>query len=91
MASPLEIPLTPEERQELETVRDTHAKPYMRERCAAILKIANGQTGNQVALEGLYKPRKSDTVYEWVHRYQSEGLDGLSIRKGRGRKAGFSP
>ena len=91
MANPLEITLTSEERQELETARDTHSKPYMRERCAAILKIANGQSGNQVALQGLHKPRKPDTIYEWVDRYQNEGVDGLYIRKGRGRKAGFSP
>jgi hypothetical protein len=26
-----------------------------------------------------------------VHRYLSEGLEGLVIRPGRGRKAAFSP
>ena len=91
MANPLEITLSALERQELMTARDTHTKAYVRERCAAILKIANGQSGHQVALQGLHKPRKPDTIYEWVRRYQKEGLDGLYIRQGRGRKAGFSP
>lgn len=91
MANPLEIALSHQERQELETARDRHTKPYMRERCAAILKIADGQSGHQVALQGLYKPRQPDTIYDWARRYQDEGLSGLYIRKGRGRKAGFSP
>jgi hypothetical protein len=36
MPAPLQINLTPEEREALETVRDTHPKAYMRERTAAI-------------------------------------------------------
>jgi hypothetical protein len=91
MAEPLTITLTADQRRELEHVRDHHPKPYLRERAAAILKIADGDSGRQVALGGLLKRRKPDTVYGWIHRYQTEGLAGLLIRPGRGRKPAFSP
>jgi transposase len=91
MAKQLTIDLTPEERRELEAFRDHHEKPYVRERAAALLKIADGMSGRQVALRGLLKRRRQDTVYAWVHRYKAEGIAGLIIRPGRGRKPAFSP
>lgn len=91
MGQPLKIKLSDEQRQELAEARDQHPKPYMRERCAAILKIAHGQSGLSVAQHGLYKVRAADTVYEWVRRYEQAGLPGLTIKPGRGRKPGFSP
>lgn len=91
MAKPLTIILTPEQRRELECARDHHEKPYVRERAAAILKIADGMSGRQVAFKGLLRRRKTDTVYDWFHRYQVEGLAGLLIKSGRGRKPAFSP
>ena len=91
MPNPLQINLTPEQQQELEEIRKHHAKPYMRERATAILKIAAGASGHQVAQFGLLKARDPDSIYSWVHRYESEGLAGLEIRKGRGRKPAFSP
>ena len=91
MPKPLTVTLTPEQRNELERVRDRHKKPYVRERAAAILKIADGMSGRQVALNGLLKRRKTDTVYAWVRRYQTEGLTGLLVKPGRGRKPAFSP
>ena len=89
MAKPLEIVITPEQREELEDARDHHPIPYIRERSAAILKIADGQSGLQVALNGLLKPRDPDTVYTWVRRYKTEGFEGLVIKAGRGRKPAF--
>lgn len=91
MPNPLKIELSLEQKYELEQARDRHPKAYIRERCAAILKIASGQSGHQVALSGLYKKRAPDTIYSWLHRYQAAGLDGLFIHKGRGRKAAFFP
>lgn len=91
MAKRIDIKLTETERQNLERIRDTHPKPYMRERSAAILKIANGESGHQVALHGLYKIRQPDTIYDWVRRYQRAGIAGLTIAAGRGRKPAFSP
>lgn len=91
MPKPLEITLTDEQRRELEDVRTHHEKPHMRERASAILKIADGISGRQVALNGLLKCRDPDTVYEWVRRWKADGLPGLEIRPGRGRKPAFSP
>ena len=87
----IKIELSEAERTELEKVRDGHPKPYMRERASAILKIANGQTARQVALNGLLRPRYPKAVYRWVKRFQENGIKGLKINSGRGRKASFSP
>lgn len=81
--------LTPDQRQELLTVRDQGPRPYLRERAAALLKIDAGASANQVAATGLLKPRQQRTVSSWVTRYQEDGLPGL-IAKPRGRR-GFSP
>jgi transposase len=86
MAKPLTIHLTPEQERELQWARDHHRKPYVRERATAILKVAEGMSGRQVALYGLLRPRDPDTIYRWIHRYKAEGLEGLLIRPGRGRK-----
>jgi len=91
MPKPLQITLDQSARTELERLRDTGAKSYVRERAAAILKIADGMSASEVAKNGLYKPRQYQSVCEWVHRYEAEGIAGLYIRDGRGRKAAFSP
>ena len=67
------------------------SKPYIRERAAAILKIVEGDSGRQIALQGLLKRHAPDTIYEWVRRYLAEGKAGLEIRRGRGHKPAFSP
>ena len=91
MAKPLIVTLTPQEKEALAKVRDHHEKAYVRERASAILKVSEGASGHQVAQKGLLKVRDPDSVYEWIHRYQNEGLSGLLIREGRGRKPSFSP
>lgn len=91
MAEPLTLELTSEQQRELEYIRDHHEKAYIRERSAAILKIADGMSGRQVALHGLLRRRDPDSVYSWFHSYQAEGIAGLMIKPGRGRKPAFSP
>lgn len=92
MPKPLELTLDDEmERRELEKIRDHHPKPYVRERAAAILKIADHMSGREVALHGLLKPRCPDSIYDWVKDYRREGVKGLVIKPGRGRKPAFSP
>lgn len=85
------ICLAEEQQEQLEQIRDTDQRPYMRERAAVVLKIAEGITPRQVALNGLLKPRKPDTVYDWVDRYQQEGIAGLPVKPGRGRKPAYFP
>jgi hypothetical protein len=85
------LDLTSEQKLELETVLKKSPKPYLRERASAILQIAKGAFGKDVAFEGLLQKRRKNTIYDWVVRYKSEGLKGLEMLPGRGRKASFSP
>src|SRR5260370_8522892 len=87
----LTLDLTPEQYQELVDCRDHHRLPYLRERAAALLFIADGLTPAYVAKYRLLRPRDPDTVYGWLKRYQQEGLAGLALRQGRGRKPAFFP
>ena len=85
------LELSAEARQELEQLRDHSPKAYVRERAATILKVAAGQEPEQVAEFGLLKPRDRDSLYRWLARYVSDGVAGLYVRAGRGRKPAFSP
>ncbi len=91
MPKPLTISLSAAQDNELRRVRDIDPHPYMRERAAALLKIAGGHSGRAVALTLGLKPRQEDTIYSWVHRYEIEGIAGLRMKPGRGRKPAFFP
>jgi transposase len=86
-----EIKLNDKQEAELEAASRRHPKAYIRERAAAILKVAAGASIRQVALHGLLRRREPETVKEWIARYLAEGLPGLEVRSGRGRKPVFSP
>jgi hypothetical protein len=62
MPKQLSIHLTPKQQAKLEKMRDTDKRPYMRERATAILKVAAGMSGRQVALTGLLKQRSLNSV-----------------------------
>ena len=83
------LPLTEEERRALERARDHDPRPYYRERCAALVKVADGQSARQVALEGLHKVRDPETVCDWLDAYEADGPAGL-VQRPRGHR-GFSP
>lgn len=83
--------LTGEQWDELDQLARREPKAYLRERAAALLKIASGEIPAHVARNGLLLPRDPDTIYSWLDRYQAEGVAGLRIRPGRGRKPAFSP
>ena len=87
------------EQRELEQYRDHDTRPYVRERCGALLKIAAGATPHAVARQGLLQPRDPDTLYGWLQRYEEEGVAGLLahqqggdrrrvLRGGRGHESG---
>ena len=71
------LTLTEAKKQELTDLRDHTKDEYVRERCAALLKIAGGETPHRVAQSGLLRPRDPDTVYHWLDIYEAEGLAGL--------------
>ncbi len=80
------IPLTDGQRHALLHHRDHDQQPYVHERCAAILKIADGGAPHAVARHGLLKPRDPDTVYAWLSAYEANGLAGLLARQHGGRR-----
>ena len=69
---PLE--LTTSQRQDLQHYRDHHPRPYVRERGAALLKIADGRSPHAVARPGLLQPRHPDTVDDWLTWYERLGI-----------------
>jgi hypothetical protein len=91
MAVRVPLELDGSRRAELEHVRDHDPLAYMRERAAALLKIADGWSAHAVARRGLLKPRDPDSVYTWLERYREGGVAGLRIHAGRGRKPSFPP
>jgi hypothetical protein len=60
------------EREALVEHSDHDANPQIRERSAALLKIAAGQSAYAVARQGLLKPRDPDTVYERLDWYEQD-------------------
>jgi hypothetical protein len=77
MAERRSLVLTDAQRETLEEGRDHHPRPAIRERCAALLKIAQGQSPHWIAQHGLLRERDPDTVYAWLSRYHREGLAGI--------------
>ena len=73
------LELSETRRHELEAVRDHDPRPDVRERAAALLKIAAGQSPHAVARHGLLKPRDPDTVYGWLTWYEKLGLHSLAL------------
>jgi len=73
------LELTEAQRRDLIQHRDHDPRPYVRERSAALLKIADGQSPHAVARHGLLKPRDPDTLYEWLNLYERLGLRSLFL------------
>ena len=71
------LSLSDTQRRELLHHRDHDPRPYVRERCAALLKIAEGVAPFAVATQRLLRHRQPDTVYAWLDRYSAEGLPGI--------------
>jgi len=86
MAARRTLELKTKQRQELAEYRDHDARPYMRERCGALLKIAGGQTPHAVARQGLLKLRDPDTLYGWLRIYEEAGVSGLVAHHHGGKR-----
>ena len=81
--------LSPKERGRLLRFRNRHRLPYLRERVAALLKIAEGKSPHWVACHGLLKVRDPEVVCTWLQRYMRSGVSGL-FQKPRGRSDGLT-
>lgn len=73
-------------RQQLEQAAKTHKKPQVRERAAAVLKVADGQSVEQVAETGLLVRRHRSTVYNWITDYFTHGIHTWQKKRQRRRK-----
>lgn len=90
MANRRTLRLKTREQQELEHYRDHDARPYVRERCSALLRIAAGEPPHAVARQGVLKPRDPDTLYGWLDVYEEEGVTGLlAHQQGGDRRRGL--
>lgn len=81
--------LSAEQRADLVRLRERAPQPYLRERAAALLKVADGVSVHAVARTGLHRPRQPDTVYRWLNAYLRGGVAAL-VQRPRGHR-GFSP
>ena len=89
MAQRRRLDLSEEQEGELIELRDQTKEEYVRERCAALLKIAADQSAHWVALHGLLKPRDPDTIYRWLDIYEAEGIAGLQAHQQGGNHRGY--
>ena len=81
--------LSETQQSELEHVLRRDPRPYMRERASALLQMADGRSAQWVALHGLLRQRKPDTVIGWLNAYEPGGIAAL-VQQPR-RKRDFSP
>ena len=80
------LKLSQAQRRTLVEYRNHDRRPDVRERCAAILKVADGQSPHAVATQGLLRPRDPDTVYHWLDCYEQHGIEGLLWRRQGGSR-----
>lgn len=90
MPKRIRIQLSEAERAQLERWTKSPPRSYLRYRAQAILQIADGKPVYQIARQLKLRVHRT-TISSWAQRYLAEGLSGLKVKPGRGRKAGFSP
>lgn len=78
------IELTKEQREELEDGYRHGRRHSFRQRCLTVLLKSEKRTSLEVV--GIVGGCEM-TVNNWLARYESEGIEGLRTRPGRGRKA----
>ena len=70
----------------LRTKALTAEHPRTRERLMALYEISEGKSATKVAKQTKRNPQ---TVMEWVHRYNQEGLKALLYQRSGGRNPFF--
>jgi hypothetical protein len=61
------------------------------ERAAAVLQVADGLAVEVVAREGLLRLWDRHALNAWLRSFEADGVAGLTMHPGRGRKPAFSP
>jgi transposase len=72
-----------QQRRELEDVARCGQPAYIRRKALVVLNLGEGRSIAEVA--GIFRISRP-SVHEWRRRYLEEGIDGLRVRAGRGRK-----
>lgn len=78
------VQLSDEQRQALEDGYRNGKSHAFRERCQMILLKSEKRTSAEIAC---FLDCHQMTVHEWVKRFEAEGIEGLKMRPGRGRRA----
>lgn len=89
MSRALSIVLSADQRLELEQIVARDRRPYLRERAAVVVKVADGETIPAIAAHGLLTHRHAATLRAWLRAYRESGVDGL-VMLPRGHR-GFPP
>lgn len=79
-----ELKLTLQQQSALETGYRKGSSHAFRMRCKAVLLKAQGLSSLKI---GEQLDMNQVSVNNWVKRFESEGINGLNTRPGRGRKA----
>ena len=77
------LELTEESIKELETLQKTSKSSCVRQRCHTVLLKTKGYSSSEIAQIVGFKD--SQPVFRWIQRYQKQGIEGLSTKKGQGR------
>jgi hypothetical protein len=86
MPGKTEFAVSAGEQEALADLRDHAPKAYLRERAATLLALARGWSVRRAAREAGLKAHHVDTIRDWLARYRVDGIAGLTMREGRGRK-----
>jgi transposase len=78
------IQLSDSQRQELEDGYRNGKSHAFRERCQMILLKSEKRTSDEIAR---FLDCHKITVHGWVKRFETEGIEGLKMRPGRGRRS----
>lgn len=81
----MEIVWTRAQRVELDAARRQDPTPHVRIKALALWNLGDGHTTVDVAR---WVGVTRHTVLSWRRRYAAEGLAGLGVRTGRGRRSG---
>ena len=73
-----------DQRRELETTARTGQPAYVRAKALVLVNLVEGRSIQEVSR--IFRVSRQ-SVYVWRRRYLSEGIGGLRVRPGRGRKA----
>ena len=84
----IKVELTDDQRKELDNGYRNGKSHAFRTRCQMVLLKSEGRKSQDIAdFLGFCQ----QAVNNWLNRYKTDGIDGLRVKEGRGRRAILSP